>query len=328
MNMYWSQQEVFLMGVLSLDFERLKNKPIMPDGEWWYYFNSSDEDELRKQFRRYKKAGYIEFDEIPVLVTYANSPPDPDDEINFRPLPTAFVIRQVHHNKVTDDLTEYLEKWRNNKLSANTDHKPDDYEYQHKKLVTALGQTYRRQKQPHIDITDVFGDTQSATSYELPFWEVVLEPYFVSLQYTIGRIDYAMDGHGKPFVSIKKITGSKMQRSITLAANSAPPISDEEPEELEHRGLRLKRDGLAEYNGIEIKLEGEETAALRVLLERPEELRLREDIGVELTPKNNEPKNMAKLISSLRGKLKVVIGYNCIENKFGQGWALKIRLTE
>ena len=326
--MYWSQQDVFLMGTLSLDGAKLKNKPLTPDGEWWYFFKCSDEEALRRQLLKYKKAGYIEYDEVPVLFTYASGTPDPDDEVNFRPLPTAFVIKQVHSNKVTDDLTKYLENWRGNKLFAKTASRPDDYKHQHERLVKALGRKYRHQNQPQISISDVHGDTHLSISYEMPFWETVLEPYFVSSLYTIDQMDYATNGQGEPFISIKKITDSKFQRKIQLVANSAPAIGDEDPKELRHQGLLIKRDGLVEYNGRDIKLDGQEAAALRVLMEMPEELRLREDIGIELTPKNNEPKNMAKLISRLRGKLKKVIGYDCIESKSGQGWRLKMHSTE
>ncbi len=70
MDMYWSQQEVFLMGTLSLFPNNLKGKPLTPDGEWWYYFGSKSDEELARQLYKYEKAGYIEFEEVPMLVRY------------------------------------------------------------------------------------------------------------------------------------------------------------------------------------------------------------------------------------------------------------------
>ncbi len=326
MDMYWSQQEVFLMGTLSLFPDKLKGVPITPDGEWWYYFNCKNDEELARQLYKYKKAGYIEFEEVPLLVKYIGASDDPDDESNFRPLPSAFVIKVVHMQKVTDDLSDYLENWHNNKLFTNAAHKPDDHKYQYEKLVAALKGAYERQITPHVSVTDIYGDnTTNFYNYQPPFWETVLAPQLVSLQYSILQMDYDLNGRGQPFVDIN-ITSPKLRRSLELAAKSSQPITDDDPKESEHRGLRIKRDGLVDYNGISIRLSGQETAALRALMERPDELRLREDIAIELSVKNSKPDNMAKLISKLHKKLQAVIGYDCIENTFGQGWTLKIHL--
>ncbi len=317
------------MGTLSLFPDKLKGKPITPDGEWWYYFDCKNDEELVRQLYKYKKAGYIEFEEVPLLVKYIGvSDDDPDHESNFRPLPSAFVISSVHIQKVTDDLTDYLENWHNDKLFTNAAHKPDDHKYQYEKLFAALKGAYERQTTPHVSVTDIYGDnTTNLYNYQPPFWETVLTPQLVSLQYSILQMDYDLNGRGQPFVDIK-ITDQKLRRSLELAAKSSKPITDDDPEELEHRGLRIKRDGLVDYNGAAVHLTGQETAALRALMERPDDLRPREDIVIELSAKNAKQDNLAKLISSLRIKLKNVIGYDCIENKSGQGWRLRISPIE
>lgn len=328
MEMYWAQQEVFLMGVLSLFPEKLKKSlPITLDGEW-YYFNAKNEDELAQQLYKYKKAGYIEYDEVPLLVTYIGSPPDPDDEINFRSAPRGYLIRSVDSQKATDDLTLYLENWNSDKLATRAAHKPDDHKYQNEKLLAALEKALKSQSIPHINGADVYGDpVNTYYDYQPPFWETVLAPQLVDGLYNILQMDYDLKDRGQPYVSIK-ITDQELLRSLELAANSSEPISDDEPKELMHLGLRIKRDGLVDYNGVDIPLTGQQTTALRVLMQRPGELRLREDFAIELSKKNKKPENMAKLISKLRGDLLVVLGYNCIENRSGQGWKLIIRRTE
>lgn len=141
-------------------------------------------------------------------------------------------------------------------------------------------------------------------------------------------MDYDLSSStAETFVDIE-ITDSKLLRRLELSARSSKPISEDDSKELGYRGLRITRDGLVDYNHINISLGGQETSALRTLMERPEDLGMREDIGVDLSPKNNKPANMAKPISGLRGKLKEVVGYNCIENISGQGWVLKISSIE
>lgn len=225
---------------------------------------------------------------------------------------------------IAETLAHLESKWRNDKLLTNAAYKPDDSARQHDKLLEAFANVYDRQDMPRISKADIFGDN---TAYEPPFWETVLAPQLIDNQYEIRQMDYDLNNSEQPFVDIK-ITDLKLHRSIELAAKSSEPISDDEPKELEHRGLRITRDSLVDYNGTGIQLTGQETAALRVLMVRPDELRLREDISTELSEKNARPDNLAKLISSLRIKLSKVIGYNCIENKSGQGWALRIHPLE
>lgn len=320
MDMYWSQQEVFLMGTLSLFPDKLKDKPLTPGGEWRSYFNNKDFEQLVQQLNEYKKAGYIDFNENTQTVMYLGA----DDASNFHRVPISFVITEVDADKVMGDLMQYLKKWCNDRLLTNTAYKPDDSAHQHEKLLAALARVYDRQDMPRVNVVDVFGDD---ADYKPPFWETVLAPQLIDNQYEIRQMDYDANNREQPFVDIK-ITDVKLHRSLELAAKSSEPIGEDDPEEMTYRGLRVKRDSLVDYNGTNVQLTGQETAALRVLMERPAELRLREDISVELTAKNTKPDNLAKLISSLRIKLGRAIGYNCIENKSGQGWTLKIHPLE
>lgn len=322
MYMYWPQQKVFLMGILSLFPEKLIGKAFTVD-DYWYYFDSKTEDQLVQRLYEYQRAGYLKFEEVPLFVVRAY--PHVEDEPHLDP--RGFLIKSINTQKATDDLTEYLENWRDDKLSTNKAYKPDDHKYQYARLSTALRRVYNRQTIPHINISDIYGDKSHRYNYDPPFWETVLSPHLVTGQYRIRQMDYDLISGGQPFVDIE-ITSKELLRNIELRANNSRPISDEEPKELNHRGLRIKRDGLVDYNGTNIQLDGQETTALRALMERPEELRSREDISIDLSAKNSKSVNLAKLISSLRRKLKTVVGYNCIENKSGQGWMLTIHLTE
>lgn len=318
--MYWPQHEVFLMGMLSLFPKKLKNKPITPDGKLGYYFNCRNFDELARKLKKYKEAGYLEFDEELVKTISLN----PKGASPFGAQVVSFTIKEVDKAKVTADLTRYLKNWRNDKLLPKTARKPDDSVHHNEKLHAALARVYSRQDAPHINIADVYGDS---TNHEPPFWETVLAPQLIDKQYEIRQMDYDMNNGEQPFVDIK-ITDLKLHRSLELAANSSKPISDDDPKELEHRGLRITRDGLVDYKRVSIHLGGQETAALRALMERPGELQPREIIASELSAKNAKQDNLGKLISKLRGKLRERIGYDCIENKSGQGWKLQIKLTE
>lgn len=241
MDMYWPQQEVFLMGILSLFPEKLTKVPVTLDREW-YYFNCKTEDELARQLYRLKKAGYIEFDEVPLLVTYVDKEPDPDDESNFRPTPRGFLIRSVNTQKVTNDLTKYLESWCNDKLLTSAAHKPDDYRYQHEKLLSALKRAYSVQSMPRIKGSDIYGDpTSSFYNYQPPFWEVVLAPCFVNKQYIVRQMDYDLINRGQPFIDIKIIDGD-----LKYSLEKTQPVK---PTTIEWAELKVER------NIVHIRLE-------------------------------------------------------------------------
>lgn len=60
-NMYWSQEKVFLMGVLSLFPEELRGKTVVPWGEWKHFFVSASTEELDEELSIYRDLGYIDF---------------------------------------------------------------------------------------------------------------------------------------------------------------------------------------------------------------------------------------------------------------------------
>ena len=239
--MYWPQEKVFLMGIMSLFPDKLTEKPIMLDSHW-YYFGSKNEDDMVQQLFANKRAGYIDFREVPILVVYnKGKDPDPDDEAC--PSPLGFMITSINTQKVTDDLTEYLEKWRSDKLTTNTAHKPDDHKIQYVKLFLALSRKYERQTIPHINIEDVYGDKASNFyNYIPPFWEVVLSPQLVTGQYNISQMDYDLEHGGRAFVDIQ-ITDTALIRSLELKSKSSDPIQEVDLKELNYNGLRASRDG-------------------------------------------------------------------------------------
>lgn len=241
MNMYWPQQEVFLMGTLSLFPERLTKGAVTLAYEW-YFFNSKTDNELVQQLNKYKKAGYIEFKEVPLLVVYADRDPDPDDESNFRDYPRGFMITSVDKQRVTDDLTQYLENWCGDKLLTDTVHKPDDYRYQHEKLLSALKKIYKVQSMPRIKGSDVYGDPKSNFySHQPPFWEAVLAPHFVNKQYAIRQMDYDLVNGGQPFIDIE-ITDKDLRYSLEKTRPIKPAI-------IEYAELKIER------NTVHIRLE-------------------------------------------------------------------------
>lgn len=334
--MYWPQQEVFLMGTLSLFPEKLTNVPITLD-EKWYFFGSKTDEELAQRLYEYKKAGYIDFKEIPLLVVYTNKDPDPDDESNFCPYPQGFMITSVNKQKVTDDLIQYLENWRNDKLSTDTAYKPDDHTDQYRRLMTALIRAHKHQTMPHINAVDIYGDnTTNFYNYEPPFWETMLTPQLVSGQYTIQKMDYDLKNRGQPFVSID-LTNQKFRRWLELHTKSSETISDDDPEEYEYAGLLATRDGTISYKGARIPLTRQEADVMRVFLRRPEELRSEDDftdpyanVFSNPTSHNDIHTTLSKLISRTRKKLddavKLANG-SCITNVSGQGWILKIQTS-
>lgn len=331
--MYWPQHKVFFMATLSLFPEKVTGRPLMQYSDF-YYFGSDTEDGLVQQLFKYKREGYLDFEHVPILVANRGS----DDESNFKPAPWGFLIKSINTPKVTDDLIEYLENWRSDKLSTSTAYKPDDHTYQYGRLVSALKQAYKRQAIPHINIADLYGDsTTSFYNYEPPFWETVLAPQLVSGQYTVRQMDYDLKDRGQPFVGIE-LTNKKFRRWLELSAKSSEQISDEDPEELEYAGLLVARDGKISYKGATIPFTRQQANVMRVFLRRPEELRIEEDFTDPYANVFSDPaklsdihETLSKLISSARKKLDGAvkpIGRSCITNTPSQGWTLKIRPTE
>ncbi len=332
MDMYWPQQDVFLMGTLSLFPERLMKRAITLDYEW-YYFNSKTEDALIRQLSRYKKAGYIEFKEVPLLVVYADRDPDPDDESNFRPWPRGFEITSVNSQKVTDDLTQYLENWYNDRLSTDSAHKPDDHTHQYRRLTSALIKTYKRQAMPHINAVDLYGDNKTNFyNYPPPFWETVLAPHFVTGQYTIRQMNYDLEHGGQPFVSIE-LTNQKLRRWLELEINSSEQISDSDPEEFEYGDLLMARDGTVSYKGVMIPFTRQEADVMRVFMRRPGEIRIEDDFTDPYASIFGDPRayhdihtTLSKLIARTRKKLNEATqtSNSYITNVPSRGWILKI----
>lgn len=330
MDMYWHQQEVFLMGILSLFPEKIKDRALTLDYDW-YYLNAKTEEEMARNLHKLKKAGYIQYHEVPIMVSYAGKEPDPDDEINFRPAPRGYVVSRVDMQKVTDALTTYLENWRANKLLTNKAHKPDDYQFQHTRLLEALTEASKNQSTPLINGSDVFGNPENTYyDHQPPFWEVVLEPHLVSSRYKIREMNYDLDDRGQPFVSIE-LNDPMFRRDIELMSKSSEPIDEEELEEYSYKGLLAQRDGTISYNGTRIPFTPQECDVMRVFLRRPEELRPYDSFTDPLANIFGNKKyadqhaTLSKLISATRRKLKEVTKQNTITNEAKRGWVLNLQ---
>jgi hypothetical protein len=328
MDMYWSQQKVFLLGILSLFPEKLTSTPITL-GEYWYYFNSKTDDELIHQLYSYKEAGYLEFKEVPLFVIGAQ--PDIDSEEYSDP--HGFLITAINTQKATDDLTEYLENWHDDKLSTIQAYKPDDHKYQNRRLITALKRVYKRQAIPRINIVDMYGDKTHHYNYEPPFWETVLSPHLVTGQYRIRQMDYDLVNSGQPYVDIE-ITDQKLHRWLELAAKLSEPIREGDLEELTYIDLLARRDHTISYKGVIVPFTPQEVDVMRVLMQRPEEVR---DYDAFTDPYANIFGNedysdirttLSKLISSTRKKLCNEAKQYQIKNTPYRGWRLEVQPTE
>jgi len=326
--MYWPQEKVFLMGIMSLFPEKLLKKPITLDSHW-YYFGSKNEDDMVQKLFANKRAGYIDFVEIPILVTYIDK--DPDTEDGERTSPLGFMITSINTQKVTDDLTEYLEKWRNDELTTNTAHKPDDHKIQYAKLFLALSRTYGRQTMPHIDIEDVYGNkANNFYNYIPPFWEVVLSPQLINGQYNIRQMDYDLEHEGRAFIEIQ-ITNTALLRSLELKSKSSDPIQEEDLEELNYNDLRASRDGTVLFKEIRIPFTPQEADVMRVFMQRPEEIRPYDSFTDPLANIFNDKEygdihaTLSKLIYATRKKLHKATNQNAITNTSKRGWTLKIQ---
>lgn len=266
--MYWHQQEVFLMGTFSLFPEKLTKVPITLHKEG-HYFNCKTEDELVRQLHKLKKAGYIEFIEVPLLVAYSGDEPDPDDESNFRS-PRGFLITSVNTDKVTKDLTKYLENWRNDRLLTSTAHKPDDYYHQHERFLSALRRIYKTQSMPRITGLDVYGDpTSSFYDYQPPFWEVVLAPYFVDGQYKIRQMDYDLANRGQPFIDIK-ITDKDLKNSLEKIQPVKPTAVEWAELKLKDNIVHIRLDSGVRYALKKFRIDSAPLNFIKYVLVRPD----------------------------------------------------------
>jgi DNA-binding winged helix-turn-helix (wHTH) protein len=244
------------------------------------------------------------------------------------------MITFINNQKVTDDLTQYLENWYADKFSTNSAHKPDDHTHQYRRLTSALIKSFTRQSMPHINAVDLYGDNKTNFyNYPPPFWETVLAPHLVTGQYSIRQMDYDLVNRGQPFVSIE-LTNQKFRRWLELEVNSSEPISDDDPEELNYGDLLAARDGTISYKGVMIPFTRQEVDVMRVFLRRPGELRTEDNFTDPYANVFDDPSayrdihtTLSKLIARTRKKLNEATlksNDSYITNVSGRGWILKI----
>jgi hypothetical protein len=323
MEMYWSQPKVFLMGTLALFPEKLEGKVVTLAFDQ-YYFDARNDEQFLAELYKYEKDGYFQFHEIPLLTAGLNENDIP---------PRGFMIDRINTNKATDDLMEYLERWNSDILKSAKATKPADSTHQKTKLYDAIAVIFALQKHPRIKWTDLY----DRKDYTAPFWETLLYDPIVT-----GNMSVIDMGHGDaiepessvmyefPYVELK-ITDPLLRRELELKSKSSQPINEEDLIELHYKGLTANRDGTISYNGNRIPFTPQEVDAMRVLMERPEELRYYDSFTDPLAnifdgrSYDNVQVTLSKLFYSLRKKLNEATDQQAITNSSKRGYTLKLQ---
>lgn len=187
MDLYWPEHKVFFVATLALFPNKLDGHEV---NQWFYrpYFVAKDPDFIELELEEYRKAGYLKYEK-----------------------PTAlYKISEINAQKAAADLTEYLKKWQRNELLSLSADKPPDTAHQQVLLLNAISRTYTKQKEPRISLQDVYGKTDSST-YEPPFWELVLSCQLIDNKVKIKYMDYSRrddglyDDNAQPLVDFKII---------------------------------------------------------------------------------------------------------------------------
>jgi hypothetical protein len=314
MKMYWPQHKVFFLATLSLFPERLQDT-VITVLFFKPYFAADNPEVIELTLMDYAKEGYIEFQKVSK---------------------GEFKITKTNSLLATDELTEYLDEWKNNQLNLLEAHKPEASEVLIQRLFSAIAKSYNpSNKQVRVLHEDVFS-TDKSQVFGNPFWETVLSLQFTVLKAKVLNIGYDRSMNGlyqnapQPYIDFE-ITDQKFRRSIELASKNSEPIGDEDPEELESEGLLIGRDGLVSYSGENIALTTQERDLLRVLMKRPGELCTKDDfkdphVGIFKSDHNypDIDTTLRKLIAATHKKLRAAVGHNCIMNVASEGWRLEL----
>lgn len=310
MKMYWTQHKVFFVATLALFPSYLKGQMVDPV---FYkpYFNGFDYLGVELLLCEYRNLGYLQFEKE----RHGN-----------------FIITEIDSNKASDDLYVYLDQWQAGELVILSGKKPSDIRHQNELLLGALVNASKKyQEHPRVTLYDIYG----TVDYSPPFWELVLSYQLIHGKGKIIQLGYdrklsgLYEDDAQPYVELE-ITDSNERRTIELSAKSSEPISDEDPEELEYKGLLATRDGLFSYNGKKINFTTQQCDVMRVFMRRPEELRTEEDFTDPLTSifnGNDYPdihQTLSQLISATHVKLRKETGKKSIFNEPKRGWRLEI----
>ena len=333
MEMYWSQKKVFLLGILAL-FPQILEKHYVAMG--WeisrYLFESTDEELFENELGRYQDDGYFQFEieyDAPLTIS-------PKGSVTTAPI--AYFISGINTQKATDDLTDYLEEWRQDKPTTREATKPSDYSYQQATFIKALALAYSYNKKPIIKWSDLYQEVLDYHDLTLPpFWELILSYQLVDGQLAVTNMSYRKvaskrnhKSYIQPFAELQLTDGGELKRKVDLLSKSSEPISDEDPNEQSYKGLFASRDGLIHYNDTVIPFTTQQRSVVRVFLKKPEELRSKEaftDTEADIFSRHNYPNanaTLAKLISAVHTKLRSAVGKKCIFNTPNEGWRLTI----
>lgn len=240
MKQYWPQHKVFFVGTIALFPERLKGQTIT---ELFYkpFFPRDEVGFIEIMLTEHQKDGYIEYEK--------------DSE-------NAYKITEVHAQKATDDLIEYLNKWQHDKLLSLPADKPPDAVYQQTLLLDAITRAYsNHQNEPRVTQKDVYGDL-SDKSYKPPFWELVLACQLLQKNIKIKYMDYdrridgLYDDDAQPVVDFQ-IVSKKYEQAIIKALPPAQltntPTNTDMPIRLTIRSYDPD-SGVLFLNGQEIQI--------------------------------------------------------------------------
>lgn len=163
---YWSQIEVFFIGVMALFPEKLEGHEV---NQWFYqpFFSGQSQEFIKLELEEYRKSGYLEYQEANPL----------------------YKITKIHKEKAASDLKKYLLKWQNDELLSLSTKRSDDAKNLKQVLLQAIADKLPRQSKPRIVASDIY-DKISSDDQEMPFWELVLSLELLDNKATVIYMDY------------------------------------------------------------------------------------------------------------------------------------------
>jgi len=226
-EIYKTQREVFILGVLALFPEKLEGHIFSADcgGIYKYLFTSRSNDHLFEELMEYQEKGYFRFEE------------KTDVELGIDCMgrctivPFGYHISGVNSQKATDDLIEYLKKWELGDLTTGEATKPADFLHQQDIFFSALAGAYGKNKKPIIKWSDLYGEVFSYRDHTLPpFWELLFWNQLVDSRLAITKMDYgkakSKENHKlykQPFAELIIKDQALLQR-VTQALDPEKPV--------------------------------------------------------------------------------------------------------
>ncbi|MBW4061175.1 helix-turn-helix domain-containing protein [Candidatus Saccharibacteria bacterium] len=247
-----------------------------------------------------------------------------------------FTLTDINRQKFTDELTAYLEKYSEDKLTTGRETRPENFASQQMKLWRAAVQDYPQHGyRPIIKSSVVPGAT---------FWELILahqlvtgDVWLVGMGYddSVGSIAAGLSYRHAGTIAFAEleIKAKPVQQLVAAQARSVKPAIaalDDESEHEEYKGVAVDSDNRISYRGTPIPFTFQEQQVMFVFLDNPERLLTKDAFtnNPDVFTREHYPDKDAtlrKLIWAVHTKLKRVIGKDCIENVPREGWRLEIK---